>query len=601
MASNNPEPGKPGQQGRTIAIKPYGKVGDFSVLAAAMSEIGQCVLSPSGYETVANNACALIASVLGMPVTMVLRLLPEADSLLLQGGTGWKSGMVGHTVFNADKNSLVGFTLSSVEPVLIENLRLDSRFAVPEPLLGQGLVSGISAKIPCQHQSFGIVAAFSTEPRTFSQDDVLCMRVMASMLSMSIGCQRTGEVRQEDREKIALAKQEWEVTVDSLPHFVCLLDDRKRIVRANRSVECWVSGEVADVRGRTVHELLHPQCRDPGCYLATLCADAWQEIEFGYTVEHEIEDRVLQRHLGIQIRPISLTSGNGMKKRVSHAVMVLHDITDIKRAEEVLRNSNDELERRITERTSALVQANEQLKREIEERRRIEEALRHSENEMRLMSAQILTAQEMERKRIASELHDGIGQSLSAIKFCVESTIGLWTPRCSEQDVRILESMIPKIQNTIEEVRKISMNLRPSTLDDLGILATIAWFSREFRTIYSGIQLDTMVTIQESDVSAVLKTAIFRVLQEALNNIVQHARADRVRVHLSRVDSTIELLIQDNGMGFDPETRFRRQESDRGFGITGMRERTEFSGGVFSIKSASATGTIIRAVWPIPD
>ena len=565
--------------------------------AAVLSDIGGNVLSCRDYATTAANVASLVSNVLGVTHTMVLRLLPAGDALLMQGGTGWNLGMVGHVTFDTDRNTLTGFALSSNEPVIIQDFRKETRFAIPVSLASYGLVSGLCIRIPCEYQSFGVLAAFSTEPRTFSQDDISCLRMVAGTLSVSNGCQRTGELRHADQLKIAQAKQEWEVTVDALPHFICLLDEQRRIVRANRSIEQWIPAPVDDVRGHTVHELLHPGCNDPDCYMLTSCAGAWGEMLNGRHVEHEIEDKILERHIGVQLRPTNRRLGAGITQ-TSLAVLVMEDITKIKQAEKVLKRSNDQLEQLVQARTAELVQANEQLKCQIEERQRVEEELRHSENEMRLLSAQLLTAQEKERKRIASELHDGIGQSLSAIKYGMENAIGLSAPQAGIEDSKQIKNIIPMIQAAIEEVRRISMNLRPSTLDDLGIIPTIAWFCREFRSIYSDIQLDTHIDIVEEDVSAPLKTAIYRIMQEALNNVVKHAKAERVHVRLQKADSVIELRVQDDGTGFDLDSVVQRNGSQKRFGIMGMRERAEFSGGTFFIMSNNGTGTVIRTSWP---
>ena len=243
--------------------------------------------------------------------------------------------------------------------------------------------------------------------------------------------------------------------------------------------------------------------------------------------------------------------------------------------------------------------AYKQLKREVMERQHLEEMLRRSENEMRLLSVQLLTAQEMERKRISSELHDGIGQSLSAIKFSLENVISLWDHQCGDKGVELIESIVPRMQAAIDEVRRISMNLRPSTLDDLGVIPTIAWFCREFRTIYSDIQLDTHIDISENDVSIPLKTVIYRILQEALNNVAKHAKAEYVHIHLRKMDSAIELLIKDDGIGFDlNNVNARSNRSNTGGGINSMRERAEFSGGSFFMNSDHNGGVTLRVAWP---
>ena len=236
--------------------------------------------------------------------------------------------------------------------------------------------------------------------------------------------------------------------------------------------------------------------------------------------------------------------------------------------------------------------------RDITDRKKGEEALLKSEMQLRRLSTQLLEVQESERKRIAGDLHDGIGQSLSAIKFGVETVVDRLENEATRSTVETLQSLIPMLQDAIEDVRKTVMNLRPSMLDDLGILATISWFVRQFQNVYSGIRVEEQVNVRETDVPDVLKTNIFRVLQEAANNIAKHSSADRFSVFLSKKNNLLELVIKDNGRGFDPDSVLETEDIAGGFGITSMKERTELSGGLFSIESVKGTGTTIRAVWP---
>ena len=235
---------------------------------------------------------------------------------------------------------------------------------------------------------------------------------------------------------------------------------------------------------------------------------------------------------------------------------------------------------------------------DITERKRGEEALQKSEEKLRFLSSQLLTTQENERKRIAQELHDEIGQILSSIKFCVEDTLNFMHQGNTRRGAESLETIIPIVQNGIEEIRRICMDLRPSMLDDLGILATISWFCREFQTIYSGIQIEKQIDIQEDEVPELLKTVIYRLVQESFNNIVKHSKADRVHLSLKKVDGIIELIMRDNGTGFNLQEVLSVENPKRGLGLASMSERTELSGGSFSIKSHKTGGTVIRASWP---
>jgi PAS domain S-box-containing protein len=276
---------------------------------------------------------------------------------------------------------------------------------------------------------------------------------------------------------------------------------------------------------------------------------------------------------------------------------IMRDVTERRLIEEELKKHRCHLKRMVEERTAELKRTNYQLRLEIAERKKTQKALANSEKQLRLLSAQLLRAQEKERKRVAQELHDGIGQLLNAIKLRLEQTIGQAGDSMSEIQVKSLKVIIPVIQNAIEEVRRISMDLRPTTLDDLGILATISWFCREFQTTFSGIRVEKQLNLIEEEIPEPLKIVIFRVLQEALNNVGKHSNADFVRLCLEKKDGKIELAIQDDGVGFHRDAEFAAECDRRGFGLASMRERTELSGGSFAIKTSNETGTVVRCSW----
>jgi signal transduction histidine kinase len=230
-------------------------------------------------------------------------------------------------------------------------------------------------------------------------------------------------------------------------------------------------------------------------------------------------------------------------------------------------------------------------------RKRSEEALRESERQLHHLSAQLLATQENERKRIATQLHDSIGQSLSAIKFSIEEALEKLGENGVRQDFKSLHAAVPITQDVVDEVRRIQKNLRPSMLDDLGIVATLGWFCRDFATIYSGIQVERIVAVREGEVPEPLKIVLFRIVQEAMNNVAKHSRADRVELNLKTVEDGLELRISDNGVGFDVQTTISGSHPG-GLGVSSMRERTELSGGVFTLETLEGKGTAVAAFWP---
>jgi len=238
---------------------------------------------------------------------------------------------------------------------------------------------------------------------------------------------------------------------------------------------------------------------------------------------------------------------------------------------------------------------------DITERHKAEQALRDSRETLHRLSARLMSAQESERQRVARELHDSIGQSLSAVKFMVERALDEQDEAGVEsKQMKTLRAVVPVIQASVEEVRRISMALRPTTLDDLGLLATIAWFCREFQATYPHMEVERLIEVEEFEVPETLKTNIFRIMQEAMNNAAKYSQASKITVALRQVLGDLQLLVGDNGIGFNPGEA-RRNTTGGGFGLASMRERAELFGGSLILTSAPGEGTMVNARWALPD
>ena len=235
----------------------------------------------------------------------------------------------------------------------------------------------------------------------------------------------------------------------------------------------------------------------------------------------------------------------------------------------------------------------------ISRRKIAEKELQKSEAELRYLSTQLLSAEERERKRIASDIHDSIGQVLSAIKFSVESSLFAIAQQSYTSAQEALEKLIPLIQQSIDEVRRIIMDLRPSMLDDLGLIPTISWFCREFESIYTNITVKKEIEVEEADIPPSLKIVIYRIMQEALNNAAKHSNNDSIGVQLKKTSDSLQLMIEDKGKGFDIQYKQTKIPTRKGMGLASMRERAQLSGGIFTIQTGPEIGTRIVAEWPL--
>jgi PAS domain S-box-containing protein len=268
------------------------------------------------------------------------------------------------------------------------------------------------------------------------------------------------------------------------------------------------------------------------------------------------------------LKLVAVRAAGELERREAEAALKQHTLE--------LRQLNETLEQRVRERTAELEKANE---------------------ELRHLSSKLLSAQEEERKRVAGELHDTIGACLSAVMFKVQDVLRQ-TEQSTHAAAEPLRTIIPVVQEGIDECRRIQMDLRPSMLDDLGLLPTLSWFCRRFETIYSRIRIEQEIDIQEDEIPNALKIVIYRVTQEGMNNIAKHSKADFVCLSFRKLDDKLELILQDNGRGFDQEKAHSQESTKRGLGLSSMRERVELSWGSFAIESTEGKGTIIRASWP---
>ncbi|PLX60158.1 PAS domain S-box protein [Sedimenticola selenatireducens] len=562
----------------------------------------------------------------------------------------------------------------------------------------------------------GMVGLLSRELEGFSLDDVRFLISVAELIALLLANRSLIHSSRCCEESIEIAKNEWEQTVDALPQLVFLLDANGKITRANRVVEDWNLSQVKRVGGRDCHAVLHPHCIEEDCELRLRLKTELAYLSMHRHAQWEYFDKPLSREIRVSLRYLATEDQLNSYRIESCAALVLTDITLERRARDLLRSNNSDLQQKLWETAALLRKINGELEQQIAEHVKDKAALKESESryaclvdttltgiyilkdqvlvfcnrrfaeilgcsieqlygvrltdlvrfssdsssqaqgadpleemsgatvvkvlhpdgrtiwlnqstakvvhkgqsailgnvvditelvvtqdrleasktELEALSIKFIDVQEQERKRVANDLHDGIGQTLSGIKMAVENVVREME-RGRGTTTEKLRDLLVKVQMGIDEVRRISMNLRPATLDQLGIVATISWFCRECAAELPHMEIQKEVDVIEEHIGEEIKATIFRILQEAFNNIAKHSQAKSATVRLYLKNKLLRLSIEDDGKGMAMNNGVTPVYS---LGLVSMRERAECTGGTLSIFSQIGKGTKVEVTWP---
>jgi PAS domain S-box-containing protein len=234
------------------------------------------------------------------------------------------------------------------------------------------------------------------------------------------------------------------------------------------------------------------------------------------------------------------------------------------------------------------------------ENARLLDTLTKHEKDLQRLSTQLIDAQEAERRRISRELHDEMGQALTAIRFdLAEIEHELHLDISTETRERLAEAT-SLAEQILEKTRELALDLRPSMLDDLGLLPTLRWYvNRYIKRLNIDIEFEAIDYDERP--TAEMETVLYRVVQEALTNVARHAQATRVRIHLRRTESKVIVTIEDNGRGFEVQKVTSRETQEHGAGLLGIKERVASLGGSFDIQSDPGKGTRLSVEIPWGD
>lgn len=374
----------------------------------------------------------------------------------------------------------------------------------------------------------------------------------------------------------ALAESEklWRATFSLANDIMLLLDADLKIVAANRKALETYGYTQSRLIGMNLADLRSPAER---AALAEHFRDVQDNGGTFYQTEHQTADG--------RIFPVESSAQLISLGQVKHYVVLVRDVSEREQLEH-------DLGLRLDERMAQLLDLNSALRAEAEQRQRSEAEARRAYQELRRVTAGLEEWREAERLRISRELHDELGQALTALKFDLSSLLD-----ASPNDPLVREraaAMEETIDASITSVRRIAADLRPGMLDDLGLAPAIEWKAQDFQQ-RTGIECVLSLPRGTLSLTSSQTIAIFRIVQEALTNIMRHSGATRAEIQMRVQDKWLHLNIHDNGNGFDPHDLGKTKS----LGVLGMRERAVMVGGTLAIESAPEGGTTVKLVVPL--
>ena len=529
---------------------------------AAIAELGLYAVQNEELMLIFEKAVSLASKTLNTEYVKILELQPGGKSLLLVSGCGWNEGIAGNATVEVRDRSQAGFTLLQDSPVIVKSLPNEKRFSGPKLLTDHKVESGMSVVIYGRDKFFGVLGVHSKNFINFTDEEADFLQSFANILAAAVQRNESSKALRGSQQRLSLAIEagkmgtwEWNIETGA----VIWSDKLYEILGAVR--------KQSDSFVENFYDYIHPEDLPD---LQTKIAETLKKKQDFY---HEF--RIIRKN----DKAVRWLVGQGKMilndKEPAKMVGVNYDITEKMLIQEKLQIFNEQLEQKVFERTSELKKANTNLQIETEER-------------INLLR-QLVSSQENERSRIARDLHDELGQQLTALRLNLESLKN----QCLN-DAELLKDIknSQAIAETLDsDVSFLAWKMRPTALDDLGLVTALENYTREWSQRFN-IEIDLHVTnINKKRFSAEIETNLYRIAQEALNNVSKHSQADNVVILLKLHREKISLIIEDNGRGFDLEEE--RENNKRGVGISSMRERADLIGGSFEIETAPGDGTTI--------
>jgi len=582
---------------------------------------------------------------------------------------GWKEGLVGRATLGTGLDSQAGYTLVSGVPVIVEDLRKETRFSGPPLLYDHGVISGVSCIIAGEGRPFGVLGVHTVKRRTFHEGDVFFLQSVANVLAQAIE-------RRRAEEALRASEERFRAFMNNSSVLAWIKDADGRYVYVNRPFELQHQRTFEEMEGKTDFDfrpeetaqqfrLNDQHVLSSGKTLETLETAAlpgggpyWLVYKFPmmnasrqrfvgglaiditqrkraeealraseerfYLLMNHANDAILYIDLNGEIQwashQVEVMTGLSRDTLIGRAIMELLTpeaavvaatrLAAVRRDERVVPMVEIEFfhpggpsvwgEANITsvqqggETIGRLLVIRDITERKMAEgeRERLFAQLRAEQERFQGLSRRLIAVQEAERRHLARELHDEVGQSLTGLKLGLEAAMHLPSSKAHAK----LESLLIQVNDMVSRIRELALVLRPAMLDLLGLVPALAWhFTRYTEQTNVRVLFEHNGVEQRFDHD--LETAVFRIIQEALTNVARHAGTANARVRLWANQDSLNVQIHDQGCGFDPAAALATGSAG---GLSGMQERATLLGGCCQVESASGAGTLVTAEFLLP-
>ncbi|MDR3569924.1 MAG: PAS domain S-box protein [Syntrophobacteraceae bacterium] len=544
----------------------------------ALSDTTRATIHASDVSRLMDEVCRIIADYCDRPMVWIgfcendedksVRIVAKAgvdEDYLKRLKVTWSDSEFGR--------GPAGTAIRTGRPCVCANTFTDPRLKPWRPqLTARGYASSVALPLMADGAPLGVLVIYSKETDSFSEDEVKLLAGLADNLAFGIKTLGVRLAHKEAEKGLLESRARLDLALRSAGMGTWHWD----IVSQNFHFDqqaCDLLGIDPTTFGVTQEEIFSAIYVDDRETVRRALGKTLQQ-GLPFVAEH----RVLRPDgaiIHLAARGKVTRDAEGRLERLNGLVW---DITERKHLENELRRSRDQLELRVAERTADLKSANKKLRR---------------------LPSMLIEAQERERQRLSMELHDSVGQTIAALKFRIEHVIVCLEKEKCPQSLHLLNEFVPVLQRSLDETRAIYMGLKPTILAEHGILATLDWYRLELLKLYPDQHIELETRIEEEDIPEDYKIVIFRIAQEALNNSFKHGNPDWVDVRLALNNGAIELEIQDDGIGMNPDFIIKSPGA-KSLGLMGMRERAELTGGEFTIHSAPNEGTMVKAIWRNP-